>query len=218
MVTRHLRNDTEGNRSDDVYKQLREDIVTGVCRPNGRLIEVELADRLKVSRTPIREALKRLASEGLVLSRRRGWIVREHTGDEIREIYEARAALEGYCARLAAKRGTEAQLKHIASLHRGAKGTASSSRKRLVEVNESFHDAIITAAQNERLAELIHRNREYYFNFRIAKLYTDDEAQTSLEGHDAIVRALGERDGERAEREMRKHIDLALGLMLSKLS
>src|SRR5579864_7454244 len=102
-------------RSDNVYERLREAIVTGRARPNERLIEAELADRLQVSRTPIREGLQRLAAEGLVVTRRRGWVVLEHTSAEIREIYEARAALEGYCARLAAERATEAQLKEISS-------------------------------------------------------------------------------------------------------
>jgi DNA-binding GntR family transcriptional regulator len=205
-------------RSDDVYERLREAIVTGRARPNERLIEAELAERLQVSRTPIRESLQRLAAEGLVVSRRRGWVVLEHTSTEIREIYEARAALEGYCARLAAERATEAQLKEIASLHRGdPKRILKSSRQHLVEVNDRFHDAIVAAAQNERLADMIRRNRTFYFTFRIAQLYSDEEADASIAGHLAIVRALLQRDSNRAERAMRAHINLALAVILAKL-
>lgn len=203
-------------RSDDVYERLREAILTGRARPNERLIEAELADRLQVSRTPIRESLQRLAAEGLVVSRRRGWVVLEHTSVEIREIYEARAALEGYCARLAAQRATDAQLKEIASLHH-PKRNLKSSRQHLVEINDGFHDAILAAAQNERLADMIRRNRSYYFTFRIAQLYSDEEADASIAGHQAIVRALLQRDANRAEREMRAHIDLALAVILAKL-
>ena len=203
-------------RSDDVYERLREAILTGRARPNERLIEAELADRLQVSRTPIRESLQRLAAEGLVVSRRRGWVVLEHTSVEIREIYEARAALEGYCARLAAQRATDAQLKEIASLHH-PKRNLKSSRQHLVEINDRFHDAILAAAQNERLADMIRRNRTYYFTFRIAQLYSDEEADASIAGHQAIVRALLQRDANRAEREMRAHIDLALAVILAKL-
>jgi len=203
-------------RSDDVYECLREAILTGRARPNERLIEAELADRLQVSRTPIRESLQRLAAEGLVVSRRRGWVVLEHTSVEIREIYEARAALEGYCARLAAQRATDAQLKEIASLHH-PKRNLKSSRQHLVEINDRFHDAILAAAQNERLADMIRRNRTYYFTFRIAQLYSDEEADASIAGHQAIVRALLQRDANRAEREMRAHIDLALAVILAKL-
>lgn len=203
-------------RSDDVYERLREAILTGRARPNERLIEAELADRLQVSRTPIRESLQRLAAEGLVVSRRRGWVVLEHTSVEIREIYEARAALEGYCARLAAQRATDAQLKEIASLHH-PKRNLKSSRQHLVEINDGFHDAILAAAQNERLADMIRRNRTYYFTFRIAQLYSDEEADASIAGHQAIARALLQRDANRAERAMRAHIDLALAVILAKL-
>jgi DNA-binding GntR family transcriptional regulator len=218
MPDLHLERAVSATRSDDVYERLREAIVTGRARPNERLIEAELAVRLNVSRTPIRESLQRLAAEGLVVSRRHGWVVREHTSPEIREIYEARAALEGYCARLATGRATEAQLKEIASLHRGdPKRILKSSRQRLVEVNDRFHDAIIVAAQNKQMADMIRRNRAYYFNFRIAELYSDEEAETSIAGHQAIVRALLDRDPNRAEREMRAHIDLALTVILTKL-
>jgi DNA-binding GntR family transcriptional regulator len=86
----------------------------------------------------------------------------------------------------------------------------SARRERLVNVNDHFHDAIISAAQNERLSSMIHRNRTYYFNYRIAELYTDEEAETALSGHDAIVRALLDRDPDDAEREMRSHIHIAL--------
>jgi DNA-binding GntR family transcriptional regulator len=145
-------------------------------------------------------------------------VVLEHTSAEIREIYEARAALEGYCARLAAERASEAQLKEIASFHRGdPKRILKSSRQHLVEVNDRFHDAIIVAAQNERLADMIRRNRAFYFNFRIAQLYTDQEAKASIAGHQAIVRALLHGDPNRAEREMRAHINLALTVTLAKL-
>jgi len=218
MSALHLERAVSAMRSDDVYERLREAIVTGRARPNERLIEAELAERLQVSRTPVRESLQRLAAEGLVVSRRRGWVVLEHTSTEIREIYEARAALEGYCARLAAERATEAQLKEIASLHRGdPKRILKSSRQHLVEVNDRFHDAIVAAAQNERLADMIRRNRTFYFTFRIAQLYSDEEADASIAGHLAIVRALLQRDSNRAERAMRAHIDLALAVILAKL-
>ena len=218
MSALHLERAVSAMRSDDVYERLREAIVTGRARPNERLIEAELAERLQVSRTPVRESLQRLAAEGLVVSRRRGWVVLEHTSTEIREIYEARAALEGYCARLAAERATEAQLKEIASLHRGdPKRILKSSRQHLVEVNDRFHDAIVAAAQNERLTDMIRRNRTFYFTFRIAQLYSDEEADASIAGHLAIVRALLQRDSNRAERAMRAHINLALAVILAKL-
>src|SRR4029077_11463856 len=106
-----------------------------------------------------------------------------------------------------AVRASENQLKTIASLHQdNTAGLSTSARRdRLVNVNDHFHDAIISAAQNERLSSMIRSNRTYYFNYRIAELYTDEEAETALAGHDAIVRALLKRDANTAEREMRSH-------------
>src|SRR2546430_2516572 len=96
------------SRSDGVYVQLRRAIVQGQLRPKQRLVEAELAETLEVSRTPIREALQRLALDGLVSRHRRGWVVREHEADEIKDIYACRAALEGYAARLAAVAASDA--------------------------------------------------------------------------------------------------------------
>lgn len=218
MTTQRVRGNEGGTRSGGVYERLRQAIVTGMVRPNERLVEADLALRLEVSRTPVRESLKKLAAEGLVLNRKCGWVVREHTSKEIREIYEARSALEGYCARLAAERGTESEMWAIASHHSGEdRNLMKSSRERLVEVNDAFHDAIVRAAQNPQLARLVAANRNYYFNFRIASLYTDEEADASLAGHQAIIENLLARDGDRAEREMRRHIDLALAVLLTKL-
>jgi DNA-binding GntR family transcriptional regulator len=216
MSSLAINKDKRASCSDDAYDRLREAIVTGRARPNERLVEAELAEWLEISRTPIRETLKRLAAEGLVASRRSGWVVREHTADEIREIYEVRAALEGYCARLAAQRATETQLAEIAALH-GDNAKGASNRELLVNVNDRFHDAIISAANNERLSGMIRNNRTYYFNFRIAELYSDNEADNAIAGHDAIVQALQGRDAERAEHEMRSHVDVALKVILSKI-
>ena len=212
-MRQRVRGNEEGTRSGGVYERLRNAIVTGTVRPNERLVEADLAVRLEVSRTPVRESLKKLAAEGLVLNRKCGWVVREHTSDEIRQIYEARSALEGYCARLAAERGTDAEIRAITSHHTVQDRSAmKSSRQRLVAVNDAFHDAIIHAAHNQQLARLVAANRNYYFNFRIASLYTDEEADASLAGHEAVTQNLLARDPDRAEREMRHHIDLALSV------
>src|SRR5579859_8257976 len=105
--------DTSPNRAAEVYEELRQAIVEGRIRPNERLIELELARALNVSRTPVRESILQLVADGLVVSRRRGWVVREHSPEEIREIYEVRAALEGFAANLAAVRATDEQLAEI---------------------------------------------------------------------------------------------------------
>jgi DNA-binding GntR family transcriptional regulator len=213
-----VREESGATRSDGVYEELRQQIVRGILRPNQRLIEAELADELQVSRTPVREGLQRLAADGLILSRRRGWVVREHTPEEITEIYEIRAALEGFAARLAAARATSSEIEAIAGLHRReAAGLLQSPRDHLVEVNDAFHEAIIVAAKNHRLAEQIRRNREFYFSYRIAALYSDEEAAASVRGHDELVAALEARDGQAAEDAGRRHVSEALIAILAKV-
>src|ERR1700754_1350669 len=105
------------NLTTEVYERLRQAIVAGSIRPNERLIEADLAARLEVSRTPVRESMLRLAGDGLIIAHRRGWIVREHSAEEIREVYEIRAALEGFAAGLAALRATDEELAGIKAIH-----------------------------------------------------------------------------------------------------
>jgi DNA-binding GntR family transcriptional regulator len=217
-VVSNVREESGATRSDGVYEELRLRIVRGTLRPNQRLIEAELSEQLGVSRTPVREGLQRLAADGLILSRRRGWVVREHTAEEIVEIYEIRAALEGYAARLAASRASDTDVARIADLHRReAGGLVRSPRDHLVEVNDAFHEAIMVAAGNRRLADQIRRNREFYFNYRIGVLYTDAEATASVVGHEEIVAALLSRDEASAEDAARRHVTEALTTILTKV-
>jgi DNA-binding GntR family transcriptional regulator len=160
-----------------------------------------------------------LASDGLVETRRRGWIVREHTAREVGEIHEVRAALEGVAALLACQRATDAQIQEIVDFHHAqnrAKLEMPASDY-LVEYNDAFHEAVVVAAGNERLRDFIRRNREFFFTYRIARLYSEQEARASLNGHDEVVDALVRRDGERAERAMRQHILEARDVIISKL-
>jgi DNA-binding GntR family transcriptional regulator len=212
-VPRAANGEPSASRSDHLYAQLRRAIVQGELRPNQRLVETELADMLDVSRTPIREALQRLAIDGLV-SRRRGWEVREHDADEIEQIYDCRAALEGYAARLAALHATDAQLDEIAGILFSISDT--SDRDAMVAVNERFHEAIIDATGNPLLAELATRSRLYYFNRRVAHLYTEAETAHSRQQHIRLLEALRGRDPDRAEAITREHIATALQAILGR--
>jgi DNA-binding GntR family transcriptional regulator len=204
--------------SDDAYERLRAAIVRGEIRPNERLIETELAERLQISRTPIREGLQRLALDGLVLSRRRGWVVREHTAAEIAELYEVRAGLEGLAGRLAVARATDEELDRVAEIHRDAGvDTAGSPREHLADVNAAFHDAILAAAGNPRLGSLVRASRDHFFNHRTAALHSDAESAASIAGHARIVAALLARDADAADAALREHVLEALAVTLSKL-
>lgn len=197
------------NLAESTYTRLRDEILSGFLRPNEMLVEEELAERLDVSRTPIRESLQRLARDGLIISHRRRWMVYEHSFEEIRQIYEIRAALEGCAARLAAERATPEQIDALSTLAR-TRIDDDSPDEVMVQRNERFHEAITSAAGNPRLAELIRRNLVYYFNRRLAPHYHGDALQDSQAQHVALVEAIEARDGVRAEAVVREHVAHAL--------
>lgn len=206
------------NRTTEVYEQLRRAIVEGSIRPNERLIESDLAQRLKVSRTPIRESMMRLAADGLIVSQRRGWAVREHSPTEIREVYEVRAGLEGFAAGLAAQRATDEELKGIQAIHQSySDSVRESSRGHIVAHNDEFHEAVLSAAHNQLLAERVHANSQYYFIHRLAGFLSDDEVRSSIEGHGELVKALLVRDSAVAEKVARDNVFEGLVKVLSKI-
>lgn len=203
-----------------VYEKLRGAIVRGELRPNERLIETDLAEWLNVSRTPIRESLHRLAADRLVENRRRGWVVRDPTSAEIREIYELRAALEGYAARLAAERASDEDLARISAQAKrdAAIVNKKGNREHFVETNENFHNGIVDLCGNGRLANAVNMHRQFYYNQRLAATYTRADQVAAAQGHLAIVAAVAARNGDLAERLTRKHVADALEVALARLS
>ena len=208
--------DVARRRTDEVYDRLRAEIIRGDLRPREALSEIEIAERLKVSRTPVRESLQRLDSEGLITSHRRRWIVYEHTTDEIREIYEVRAALEGYSARLACLRATEDELAELAELRAEAANADLESDKR-VDLNEHLHDSVLRFAHNGTLLKQARTSRLFFFNRGIAQLYTPADLRASARQHQDLLDAILGRDAVAAEQAAREHVEYALELMLRKL-
>lgn len=207
----------KASRTDEVYLALRREITKGIRRPNEPLIEVEIAEQLGVSRTPVRESLQRLASDGLIISRRRRWMVYEHTSEEIREHYELRAGLEGWAARLGAGRATDAQREELAAQRPAEGEEAERTLDGRVDANERFHDCVSACSNNQRLLDQIQRNRLVHFNHRVAALYSPDDLVQSSAQHRAIVDAILAGDGPAAEEAARGHVQYSLDLMLNKL-
>jgi DNA-binding GntR family transcriptional regulator len=201
----------------ETHRRLRTDIIEGRIRPNTHLVASDLAERLEISRTPVREALQLLASEGLVEATKRGFVVREHTSDEIRQIYEVRAALEEMAARIVAERATAAQIRAIEKIGAHRRSAVDDARSVIVDLNDAFHDAIMEAAGNPRMAMLNQRNSEHFFNYKIAKLYTQDEALDAVDEHAEIMKAIKRHDPDAAGAAARQHVLVALEIMLGKL-
>lgn len=205
--------------ADEVYRRLRDDILMGRLRPRDHLVEVDLAARLKVSRTPVRESLQRLATDGLIVSHRRRWVVYEHTLDEIKDIYEVRMALEGYSARLACQRATNAQVAALQAFfeHRPQKFDRTATAG-FVEFNTALHSMITEAANNAYFQRLADSNRFYSFNNHLATLYDAGDVAESNRQHERILTGIAERDPDLAEQQARRHVEFSLTLILQRLA
>lgn len=208
----------KGSLTFEALIRLRDEIIQGKIRPNERLIAADLALRLNTSRTPIREALQLLEAEQLVVAAKQGFVVREHTKEEIVEIYEVRAALEGMAARLAAQKSGTSAYKEIEAIgaHRDSL-IASNDRKLIVDLNDEFHAAIFTACGNSRLNRINRSNSQHFFNYRISELYTKEETKISIKGHALILKAIKNHEADQADSAAQEHVLEALKVMLLKL-
>jgi DNA-binding GntR family transcriptional regulator len=195
--------------ADAVYERLRNQIVTGTLQPGERLLEPVLAETLGVSRTPIREALRRLEQAELVRRNPRdlGRYVHALPPDEMREILGVRAVLEGYAARLAAERATTEDLDALEAVHAQAQRTVDDGdTTKLVELNTQFHDGINRASRAPHCVALIDELRDRILQYRFAFLRNERTRRDSFNDHGSILAALRERDPDRAEQLVRQHI------------
>ena len=201
--------------SDTVADIIRQEILRGEVRPNVQLSEADLAERFQTSRTPIRQSLQRLVSEGLVIYRRRRWIVVDHTANDVREMYQLRAALEGYAARLAAENATDDDRRMLLRLRDLNDYAAANTPEERVSQNSDFHSKILELANNSRIIEAVERTVIYYFSIRVASLYTPERIREVSQEHQNIVTAICAGDGDAAERQARDHVLRALDDTLS---
>lgn len=205
------------SRADGVYWSLRMMILRGELRPNESLVETEIAEQMQVSRTPVRESLQRLELDGLIVSRKRRWVVYEYTRSEVAEIYDVRAALEAHAVRLATIRATDEQLKEISKAWDPENAASLTDGGERVLANERFHDLLTSSAHNSRLMSLIEQSRLFNFNARIAALYTPREFKISSDQHIQLAKAVVSRDADTAERLARSHVEMGLALILDRL-
>jgi len=196
---------------DKAYRVVRDGIVAGRFAPARRITEQEVAAAAGVSRTPVREALRRLHAEGIVDFRpNQGAMVTAWSAEETDEIYELRALLESHGARRAAQRATAAQItvlrglaerQHAESLERSA-----GYLERICEINSCFHRELQVAAASPRLSHALASILEAPLALKTFLNYTPEELLRSAAHHLEIVRAIESRDGEWAASVMRSHV------------
>ncbi|GAA3278501.1 MULTISPECIES: GntR family transcriptional regulator [Dactylosporangium] len=207
--------------AETAYEAIRAGILSGEFARGQRLREEELAARAGVSRTPIREALRRLDAEGLVeFTPNRGARVVAWSEQELEDNYEVRAMLESYGARLAAERITDDELDAIARI--AARMTALSRKgaaaaDELTVLNGDFHRAILRASRHTQLDGIVRGIMDTPLIFRTFQRYGGERMRTSVRQHAELVQALRARDGAWAEAVMRAHILAARSTIVQSL-
>jgi DNA-binding GntR family transcriptional regulator len=198
---------------------IREAIVDGRLAPGRRLKEEEIARELGMSRTPVREALLLLQSEGLVESvPRRGATVRAYAVDDLDDVYELRAVLEGHAARRAATRVTPDDVRRLEeSCRRFERLRAEDDLRDLVKENFFFHNVILDAADSERLRGLVRNVIEVPLVYKSYYWYSVEQKLISEHYHRQLTRALRVGDDERAELIMKEHVLEARDFLLAQL-
>ena len=197
-----------GTTVDQMVRAIADHIVTGELRPGEKLDEASLADRFKVSRTPIREALVQLGAMGLADRRpNRGAIVAVVTQDHLSSLFESMAELEGICARFSAERMSveergALEREHLASarlVHLGAEEDYENH-------NTGFHSRLYQGAHSKHIYELVTLTRSRLAPFRRAQFRLLGRLAKSWEEHDAIVTAIMRADGNAAGEAARAHV------------
>ncbi|TDC86269.1 GntR family transcriptional regulator [Actinomadura sp. 7K507] len=204
---------------DRVYTRLRSDILDGVHPPGARIGEAELAEATGASRTPVREALRKLEVEGLVeILPHRGARVPGWTPEDLEEIYELRMLLEGAAARRAATRIESADIDRMAGLcdliERAAEPGDGQDLDRVAELNAEFHGIVRVAAASGRLVSMLNSVTQLPLVMRTFHRYSRDDLDRSFAHHRELVAALRAGDGMWAESVTRAHVLAAKAVLI----
>ena len=192
----------------DPYELVLDAIDRGAFRPGDRLVESELAERLGVSRTPIREALQPLETQGVLARDGRSLVVAALTHDELGELYVVRAELEGLAARLAAQHAAPEEVRVLREMVARDRALASDPDA-LARANKRFHHQVHLASHNRYLIQQLEMVRRSMALVATTSLAAPGRATRALDEHEALVRAIEARDGAAADAAIRDHISRA---------
>ena len=193
---------------DVVFNTLRDSILTGEMKPGERLMEIHLANRLGVSRTPIREAIRMLEQEGLAVTiPRRGAEVAKMTEKDMQDVLQVREALDELAASIACELITEEELEKLAEAKQEfEEATQTRDLKRIAETDVVFHDIIYQATRNPKLVNILNNLREQMYRYRVEYLKDEKNYPVLLKEHQQMVEGFREKNKELVTESMRKHV------------
>ena len=203
---------------DVVFENLREAIVEGKVKPGQRLMEVQLAEQLGVSRTPVREAIRKLELEGLVIMLpRKGAYVANMSLKDIIDVLEIRASVEGLAASLASERISPDDIKKLEAILKDFEQSAAGSDvETLLKKDVEFHECIFKATNNKKLHQLINSLWEQVYRFRVTYISDYDSTVNIARDHKLILDAIKKGDNEMAKKHATEHIEKLEHFMIER--
>ncbi|MBR2948908.1 MAG: GntR family transcriptional regulator [Lachnospiraceae bacterium] len=194
---------------DVVFNTLRQSILTGELKPGERLMEIHLADKLGVSRTPIREAIRKLELEGLVtMIPRRGAEVAQITEKHLKDVLEVRRALDALTVELACERITQDELADLMDARDlFAKAIKTKDANKIAQADVAFHDIILIASRNDRLMQMLSNLSQQMYRYRLEYVKDDEHYDRLIEEHNIIFDAISRRDSKVGAEAIISHID-----------
>lgn len=202
-----------------VCENLRDAINKGVLSPGERLMEIQIAEEMGVSRTPVREAIRKLELEGfVVMIPRRGTYVANISIKDINEVYEIRTALDILAGGLAAERINDEEIEEMRQLLvLTEKYIEEKNLNEIIEIDSKFHDVLYTASRNERLVNIINNLREQITSIRGQSMNYPGRLADTLNEHREIVESIATRDIDRAQEAVRVHLENAEQTLLQAI-
>ncbi len=192
-----------------IYDHLREQLLNGEIPPRQHLVEAKIAKEIGTSRTPIREALHSLELEGLIESIPRvGYVVKPINEDEVAEICEIRAAIEGVGARWAMQKAPQRLIEDLRkNISMSEETAAQGDPKAFVELDAQFHEIIAKLSGSKRLQELGQTLRRHMLRYRIQSIYLTDNVSRAIQGHKGILEAMEKGNLEEVNRAIKYHLE-----------
>ncbi len=193
-----------------VFEYLRNSILNGELEPGERLMELQLAQQLGVSRTPVREAIRKLELEGLVeMIPRKGAYVADVSIKDILDILEVRMFLEGLAAYFAAERMSDEEIEELKGISKKFENEiVTMEKEEMIELDNKFHDMIIKGSRNNKLLQIVQGLQEQFQRFRVIYFNEYNEHEDLVKYHTAIVNAISNRDSKKAQDYAQTHVEM----------
>lgn len=200
-----------------VFEYLRESILNGNLKPGERLMEIALADQLGVSRTPVREAIRKLEKESFVeMIPRKGAYVADLTAKDIIDVLEIRILLEGFASSLAAQRMSEEELMSLReTLEAFNDAVSRQDRQAMIDLDNTFHDKIFDATKNNKLIEIVKDLHDQFQRFRLTYFTEFDNYPEIQKWHQKIYDAIRSSDVNAAKEAAEQHVQLIMDLVMN---